>query len=293
VAWATPKKTTFLALTHDGDLAWELDLGPFVSMHGFGTSPMIYKEMVILADMQMQSESQLSKAVDADKPGEAFVLAVDRRTGETRWKTPKRNEVAAYSVPCIYTNPKGVDELISCASEHDIFSLDPMTGKENWSIEVFDKRTVSSPVIVGGLVFGTTGSGGGGNYVVAVKPGEKPEIAYDVKTQAPYVPTPVARDDLIFLWADNGIVTCLDAASGKQHWQERIGSNFSGSPVRVRDKLYCIDEQGVVFVLAAEKQFALLGKNPLGQPSRATPSVARGKIYLRSDSQLVAVGAKK
>jgi outer membrane protein assembly factor BamB len=219
-------------------------------------------------------------------------LAVDRKTGEQRWKTPKRNEVAAYSVPCVYTNAKGIDELISCASEHDIFSLDPLSGKENWSIDVFSMRAVSSPVIAGGLIFGSTGSGGGGNYVVAVKPGDKPELSYEVKTQAPYVPTPVAKDDLLFLWSDNGIVTCIDAASGKRHWQERIGSNFSGSPIRVRDKLYAIDEAGVVVVLAAEKQYALLGKNPLGEPSRATPSVARGKIYLRSDSQLVAVGKK-
>jgi outer membrane protein assembly factor BamB len=292
VAWATPKKTTFLALTHDGELAWELDLGPFVSMHGFGTSPIVYQDMVILANMQLQSEANLSKAVDADKPGEAYVLAVDRKSGQTRWKTPKRNEVAAYSVPCIYKNDKGNDELISCASEHDIFSLDPLTGKENWSIDVFTMRAVSSPVIAGGLIFGTTGSGGGGNYVVAVKPGDKPELAYEVKTQAPYVPTPVAKGDLLFLWSDGGIATCIDATTGERHWQERIGSNFSGSPVCVRDKLYCIDEQGVVYVLAAEKQYALLGKNALGDPSRATPSVARGKIYLRSDSQLVAVGKK-
>jgi hypothetical protein len=125
-----------------------------------------------------------------------------------------------------------------------------------------------------------------------VKPGDKPELAYEVKTQAPYVPTPVAKGDLLFLWSDGGIATCIDAATGERHWQERIGSNFSGSPVCVRDKLYCIDEQGVVYVLAAEKQYALLGKNALGNPSRATPSVARGKIYLRSDSQLVAVGKK-
>jgi outer membrane protein assembly factor BamB len=290
VAWSTPKKTTFLALTHDGEPVWELDLGPFVSMHGFGTSPIVYKDMVILADMQLQSEKELPKAVEATKPGEAFILAVDRKTGEQRWKTPKRNEVAAYSVPCIYKNAEGKDELISCASNHDIFSLDPLTGKQNWSIEVFSMRAVSSPIIAGGLIFGSTGSGGGGNYVVAVKPGPQPKVAYEVKTQAPYVPTAVAKGDLVFLWSDAGIATCIDAATGSVHWRERVGSNFSGSPIRVADKLYCIDEQGVVYVLAADKKYKLLGKNPLGEPSRATPTVAGGKLFLRTDSQLFAVG---
>lgn len=291
-AWSSPKKTTFLALAHNGDLAWELDLGPFVSQHGFGTSPLIYQELAILANLQEPTGAESAKEGEPDRPSDAYVLAVDRRTGQTRWKTPKRQEVVTYSVPCIYTNAAGADELVSCISGRDIFSLDPLTGKENWSIQAFTMRTVSSPVIAGGLIFGTTGSGGGGNYVVAVKPGEKPEIAYEVKAQAPYVPTPVAKDDLMFLWSDNGIATCIDAATGRKHWQERIGSNFSGSPVCVGDKLYCIDEQGVVYVLAAEKQYALLGKNPLDEASRATPSVARGKIYLRTDSQLFAVGKK-
>jgi outer membrane protein assembly factor BamB len=290
VAWSTPKKTTFIALTHAGEPVWELDLGPFVSMHGFGTSPIVYKDMVILADMQLQSEKDLPKAVEADKPGEAFILAVDGKTGAQRWKTPKRNEVAAYSVPCIYKNAEGKDELISCASNHDIFSLDPLTGKQNWSIEVFSMRAVSSPIIAGGLIFGSTGSGGGGNYVVAVKPGPEPKLAYQVKASAPYVPTAVARGDLVFLWSDGGVATCIDAATGTEHWQKRVGSNFSGSPIRVADKLYCIDEQGVVYVLAAEKEYKLLGKNPLGEPSRSTPTAANGKLFFRTDSQLFAVG---
>lgn len=297
VAWSTPEKTTLMALSHDGEEAWELDLGPFVSMHGFGTSPMIYKDKVIMAVMQLMDPQQLSKVKDSDKLGEAFLVAVDREKGNIQWKSPKKSSVAAYSVPCIFKNDKGNDELLCCASGHDIFSLDPETGKENWGIEVFSMRTVSSPVVAGGLVFGSTGSGGGGNYVVAVKPGEKPgekpKVVYEVKSQAPYVPTPVARGDLLFLWWDKGVVTCIDAPTGKVHWRQRVGSNFSGSPVRVGDKLYCIDEGGVVYVLAAEKQFKLLGKNALGEPSRATPSVAGGQMFLRTDSHLFAIGGGK
>ena len=92
VAWSSPQKTTFLALTHAGELAWERDLGPFVSQHGFGTSPMIYKDLVILANVQQHGATDLRKEGEADQPGDAYIFAVDRRTGQTRWKTPKFRE---------------------------------------------------------------------------------------------------------------------------------------------------------------------------------------------------------
>jgi len=288
VAWSTPSETTFMALSHDGEVVWERELGPFVSMHGFGTSPMIYGDMVILASAQQ------SEKLGGKKPGKSFVIAVDRATGEIRWNTPRESAVAAYGVPCVYNQGgKGPDELIFTSTSHGFASLDPKTGKENWSIDVFDMRTVSSPVIAGGLVFGTTGSGGGGNYVVAVRPGAKPEIAYRIDRQAPYVPTPIAHGDLLFLWYDKGIVTCVNASDGKQHWQKRVGGGFSGSPVRVGAALYCINQDGEVIVIAADKQYQLLSKNPLGEPSRATPAVAAGRMYLRSESHLISIGGEE
>lgn len=292
IAWSTPAETTVLALTHEGEDVWDINLPPLVGMHGFGTSPILYKDLLVLNMESLESPEQISKADDYDKPGNAYVIALDRRTGKTKWSTPRDSSVAAYSVPCVYTNADGRDELIGCASGHDLFSLNPADGKVNWSIKAFSMRTVSSPVIAGGLIFGSTGSGGGGNYVVAVQPGKQPKINYEIRKQAPYVPTPVAHGDLLFLWYDKGVVTCIDAPTGEQIWQKRIGGNFSGSPVRVGDAIYCIDDEGVVYVIGAGKEYELHGKFPLGQPSRATPAVARGRMYLRTESQLVAIGGK-
>jgi len=287
VAWSTPAKTTLKALDHNGREAWSLDLGRWQSQHGFGTSPVLYGDMVILSNSQ-----QANKLKPGEKPGESFLLAFDRKTGKERWRLPRASVNVCYTCPCIYTPPGGKPQLVSFNTGNGMFSVDPETGKENWAIDVFDKRTVSSPIIAGDLIFGSTGSGGGGNYVAAIKVGNKPEIAYRASRQAPYVPTSVLNKDMLFLWYDKGIVNCIDYRDGKEHWKERLDTAFSGSPIRVGNKMFCIDEDGVVHVLAAEKEFKQLAKNPLGEASRSTPAVSGGRMFLRTYSQLICVGAK-
>ena len=182
--------------------------------------------------------------------------------------------------------------MIFNSQSHGISSIDPATGHTNWEIDVFDKRSVSSPLVVGGLIFGSCGSGGGGNYVVAVRPGKKPEVAYKIDKSAPYVPTSVAHGKLLFLWGDSGVVSCIDVPSGNLVWQKRVGGNYSGSPVRAAGRLYCISAEGEVVVLAAKDQFDLISRQPLGEPSRSTPAIAGGRMYLRTVSHLVSIGGK-
>ena len=287
VAWSTPAETTLKALDHNGREVWSLDLGRWQSQHGFGTSPVLYGDMVILSNSQ-----QANKLKPGEKPGESFLMAFDRKTGKERWRLPRVSVNVCYTCPCIYTPAKGKPQLISFNTGNGMFSVDPETGKENWAIDIFDKRTVSSPIIDGNLIFGSTGSGGGGNYVGAIRVGSKPSIAYRVERQAPYVPTSVLRDGMLFLWYDKGFVTCVSSQDGKEHWKKRLDTAFSGSPIRVGDKMFCIDEDGVVFVVAAEKEFKLLAKNPLGEPSRSTPAESGGRMFLRTDSHLICVGAK-
>lgn len=286
VAWTAPEEYTLMALDHDGHDVWQRNLGPYVSQHSGGTSPIIYQDMVILGNEQG----------DEDANGISFLIAVDRRTGETRWQRARKTEQVAYSTPCVFSQPGKPDELIFNSGAHGVTSVDPKTGNVNWELDVLDKRSVSSPVIAAGLVFATCGSGGGGNYVAAVKPGSKdvqPEIAYRVDDSAPYVPTVVAQGDRLFLWSDAGVVSCLNAASGEQIWKKRVGGNYSGSPVIVGDKLVCISMDGTAVVLSASDEYELLGKNPLGEESRSTPSVAGGRLYLRTYSHLISIGGKK
>ncbi len=288
VAWSTPQQTVLRALDHAGNEVWTKDLGTWVSQHGFGTSPMLYGDLVILFNSQQALELD-----PGEKPGESYLMAFDRATGNEVWRSPSVGTRVCYTVPCIYEPPGGKPQLVCYSTGDGMFAVDPVDGKRLWTVaDLFDKRTVSSPVIAGGLIFGSCGSGGGGNYVVAVRPGVDGQRVYQVDGQVPYVPTPVAHGDLLFLFGDKGIVTCVDARTGAKHWQERLNTAFSGSPVCVGDRLYCMDEKGEVVVLAASSEFKELARNPLGEPTRATPAVAGGRIYFRTDSHLISLGGE-
>jgi outer membrane protein assembly factor BamB len=106
------------------------------------------------------------------------------------------------------------------------------------------------------------------------------------------VPTLIGKGDLVFMWSDKGVVACVKASTGQILWKQRVGGNFSGSPVCVADRLYCIAEDGEVVVLSASDQYELLSRNPMGEDSRSTPAVAGGRMYLRTYSHLVSVGGK-
>lgn len=289
-AWSDPHQTLLMAMDHSGNDLWTRDFGPWLSMHGFGTSPMLIDDLVVITGSQESDP----KVPDSPKPKDSYVVAVDKETGNIRWKTPRKIDTASFSVPCIHKAADGKTELLCCSTGEGIFSLDPKTGKENWSEQVFKKRTVSSPVLVAGLVIGTTGQGGGsGNMVVAVKLGAKPEVAYEINQMAPYVPTPVAKGNLLFLWADNGRVSCVKADTGEPVWNDKLVDTFYGSPVRVGDKLFCVGDTGKVYCLSASEKFQRLGMYDLQEDSRTTPAISGGKMYVRTFSHLYSVGGKK
>lgn len=290
VAWSTPASITFMALTHDGEVAWKNDLGTWLSQHGFGTSPMIFEDLVILSNSQELKNG--AKMVEV--PPKSYLMAFDRQTGEERWRTPRKTDNVAYSVPAIFQPKNGSPQLISTSTGSGLYAIDPHTGEELWTVPAFDKRTVSSPVVKGDLIFGSTGSGGGGNYVAAVRSdGKQAEVAFKLDKQAPYVPSVVGRGDMMFMMSDAGIATCIDLQSGKVHWQKRIGGTYSSSPVRAGNKIYSVNADGEVIVLAAEKEYEELGRVKLGEGTRSSPAIANGKIFFRTFSHLMALGNKK
>ena len=159
-------------------------------------------------------------------------------------------------------------------------------------------RAVGSPMLAEGLIFAACGEGGGGKQMFAVRPGDpqrkiEPKVAYEVNAKLPYVVTPVAHGRLLFLWGDQGQVTCLDAPTGKTLWSQKVKGKFFGSPIRIGERLYCISREGRVFVLAAADAYKPLGEVDLGEPSQSTPAAADGVLYLRTASHVMAVAASR
>jgi len=285
VAWATPEHYMLVAFSHKGDIVWQRDFGPFVSQHGVGVSPMVYQEMVILPN---------------DQDGNSSLIAVDRKTGKTVWETKRNSSAAAYGTPCVYEPKGGKPQLIFNSQAHGITGVDPTNGKVLWEYDkAFNKRSVSSPVIVAGLAIGSCGSGGGGNYIVAVKPGDDAKkqpatLAWEMKKSANYVPTPVVVGDNLYAWSDGGIVTCINGPTGEIKWQERAGGNFFGSPIVVDGRIYAISTSGeVVVIKATPEKFEVMGRSALGELTHTTPAVAGGKMYIRTLKHLICVGGSK
>lgn len=289
LCWFNNNAVTLAAFDHDGNSVWEYPIGPYFSQHGFSTSPIVVDDLVIFNNQQ---HSDAIRGKDPKIP-RSSVLALDRMNGELRWKTPRGSNLASHSVPCLYTPEGGPAELIVPSRSHGIVSYNLESGTVNWAAEgIFKQRTVTSPLIAGGLIFGSNGSGGGGVYAVAVKPGTNAELKYEVTRQASYVPTPVALGNLVFIVSDKGVVTCLDAPSGKRHWRRRVGGDYFSSPIIVDGKLYCASRDGVMVVLAAEADYQMLAKNPLGDNVHATPAVAGGRMYIRTFGKLMSLGGE-
>lgn len=292
MAWNEPEHFMLAALTHGGEQVWQRDFGPFVSQHGCGISPVVYKDKVILGNEQ----DDVKAAPEHHKSGESFLVAVNARSGKTEWQTPRRSVVVSYSTPCVYEPKNRAPELIFNSQAHGIYAVDPDSGKVLWEYDkAFDKRSVSSPILAGDVILGSCGSGAGGSFVTAVKPGNAatgaaPQLAYQMKKSAPYVPTGIAYRDLLWLWSDGGIVTCLKSDSGEQIYQERVGGNFFGSPVWADDKLYCVSTSGELIVLEASSRFQVLDRYALNETSHATPAIALGRLFIRTEKHLWSFG---
>lgn len=288
VTWGAPESVIVKAFTHAGDELWTRDLGRYVSQHGYGGSPILSEGRLIV--LNSQDALELPEGV---APGQTTVVALDTQSGKTVWETPRMTTRVCYGVPATIKDAAGRDLLLMNETGDGIFALDAKTGAPAWNRKTFTKRAVSSPLVVGDLVIATEGSGGGGNILFAVDTKRDHELVFELRKAAPYVPTPVAKDNLMFLWDDKGIVSCIEMPSGQTVWSERIGGNVSSSPVIAGNRLVGIAEDGTVTILAADRKFKKLGEVSLGETTRSTPALREDCMLVRSDSVLIRVGQPK
>ena len=269
------------ALTTSGEIVWKAHL-PYASQHGSGGSPALYGDLLI---------------VSCDGHDAAYVVALDKRTGKTRWRTYRRRPFAQ-----AYTTPLAIrvgdrDQIVSI-SAYRATAYDPESGKEIWRVAYPQEdgfSNVPQPVYGHGLIYITTGFQQPVLLAVRVD-GEgdvtKTHIAWTLRRGVPYTPSPLLVGEELYIVSDIGVATALDAKTGKIHWQQRIGRNHSASPVFADGRIYFQSEDGVTTVIAPGKEFRPLAKNSLDGWTLGSMAISNGSIYLRSDSSLYRIGGR-
>jgi outer membrane protein assembly factor BamB len=286
LTWATPKHYLVQALDRKtGKDIWSTDLGPYVSQHGFGASPILYEDLLILSNEQ-------------DKKGSLHAL--DCKTGKEVWMITRNSGNATYSAPCIYQPTDQPASIIFTNWQHGITAVEPRTGKVQWERSVFEpkkqERAIASPIIAGDLVIGTCGFVTGQKHFVAVRPSNdgKAREVWRIEKAVAYMPTPIVKGERIYACSELGIFSCIEAATGKLIWQERLADHqFSASPVLAGDAIYCTANDGAVFVLAASDTYQLLGQSQLGEATQSTPAICAGRMIFRTEWHLLAIAASK
>jgi outer membrane protein assembly factor BamB len=268
--------------TVKGDLLWQKAVGQFYSPHGFCSPPILYKDLVIL---------------NGDQDAEAYLVALDKKTGEQKWKTDRPHRIRSYCAPLIVA-AAGKMQMVLSGGE-TVTSYDPDTGKLLWLIDGPTEQFVASPVFTDDVVFVTAGFptfhnmgirlGGLGNVT-------KTHVLWHEKTtnrKAAYVPSPIAYDKWFFMISDKGFLSCFEAESGKRVWKEepKLGYHHSASPVLADGNIYLTDDDGVTYVLKAGPNFEEISRNPLGEKCYSSPAIAHGQIFVRTTGHLWCVGA--
>ena len=267
------------AVTTDGKIVWKTRL-PYDSMHGNGGSPTLYRDLLI---------------VSCDGSDDAYVVALDKNTGKVRWKTQRRVPYdQSYTTPLVI-QVNGRDQVVSIGAFRAA-SYDPLTGKEIWRVRYGDGfSNVPRPVFSHGLVF--IGTGFQEPSMLAVRPTGTGDvtgthIAYTIERGAPFTPSPIIVGDEFYMVSDIGVASCLDVATGKIHWQQRVPGNYSASPVFADNRIYFLSEEGVATVIAPGKEFRRLAANSLEGTTFASIAVSQGSFFIRSDTHLYRIGKK-
>ena len=132
---------------------------------------------------------------------------------------------------------------------------------------------------------------------MALKPGGRGDVnatavVWQVPTGAPYVSSLLYYDDVVYMANDVGVLTAVDAKSGTRLWQERVDGVFSASPVAADGKIYFVSETGETIVLRSGREPRIIARNDVGERLIASPAIANGQIFLRSDDRLIAIGKR-
>jgi outer membrane protein assembly factor BamB len=282
---------TIAAVSVEGKAIWLNRYEHYYSQHGLGASPILYQDLLIMP-FDGSSEGD-DKALGWQKPWEkSFLLALDKKTGQERWQARRGLSRIAHTTPIIVSHD-GRDELISTAGDV-IQGFDPATGVRHWSVRAEGEGVVPSPVFGEGIVFAA--SGFGNPRLRAVKLAENaeatsPRVVWELNRNVPMIPSPVYVKPYLFIVSEKGMVMCLEAATGKVKWQQRLGGNYSASPVADDGRIYCLSEDGTTVIMPSDGHFQVVARNNQKEPCQASMAVSHNQLFIRTQEHLFCIGA--
>jgi len=262
------------------EMVWQRRL-PLDHAVGPGSSPLIDGPRLILIQDGMERQ---------------YVTALDKASGETIWETdrpemdaPSGDQKKSYCTPIRVTDSLGREQLI-CMGSQWMVAYDPATGKEIW--KVFHGKgfsVVPRPVHGNGVVYFATGFGKPQLWAVKVDgTGDvtATHVLWTVMRGIPAKPSPVLHDGLVYVVDDNGVASCFDAATGDQVWKQRIGGNFSASPLLIDDRMYLGSHEGIVTVISVGRDSEIIAENQLEGQIMASPAVVEDSLVIRTSEAI-------
>lgn len=264
------------AFDFNGDRIWENRPGAFASKHGFCSSPVIYKDRLI---------------VNGDHDGESYLCTLDRRTGKVVWKVPRAGKTRSYSVPRVITI-EGKDQIVLTGS-HATSGFDADTGKLIWTVDGPSEQMVASILHKDDLIFAMGGFPE--RHLLAIRKGGTGQITsshvvWRSHRAVPYVPSAILYGGFLHVVSDDGMYTCYEPESGRLLQQKRVGTHVSASIVGGDGHLFITDDEGRTTVLKNNAKFEIVAKNGIGEGVFTSPAISQQTIFIRGEKHLFAIG---
>ena len=251
--------------------------------NGPGSTPVLWGDLLI---------------VHCDGSDTQSIAALSKLDGKIAWRTTRSGEMnpepqlkKAYGTPLI-TKVGGREAVLSPAADW-LYAYEPETGRELWKLKygALGFSIVPRPVVGHGMIF--FGTSFMKPEILAVTLDDKPKIAWRFAKQAPSMPSPLLVGDELYIVADKGVATCLDAKTGQAHWTERLGGNFCSSPLFADGRILIGNREGATFVIAPGKTYKLLATNQLDGQIMATPAAVDSDLFVRTDKAIYRIAVKK
>ena len=274
--------------TRTYEVVWKRDDLPCEHMQGPASSPVIYKDMLIL---------------HLEGTKDPYVVSLNKRTGELIWKSVRPPEIydpiqpvyrKSYQTPIII-EVNGRDLIIS-NSAFMCFAHDVYTGEVVWTVEYGYDSTVSMPLYHNGIVYVNSGwifleNKPSFTRQYAIDPSGEGDVTdthvkWIYEDEVPQIPTPVIVDNRMYMVHDRGMVTCLDIQTGKPVWKEKLSGNFNSSPVYAGGNIYFINVKGECTIIKPGDKFQIVAENNIGETVKTLPVFVRERMILRTEKNL-------